>query len=489
MRIRLPTLALALPLFLGVLGAGANEPVPWPLGFAPTGVELDEWVANEEALADRERFEEYLEAAEKGEDTEHITVRQEDIDAGMFDLERLFQFGDAAFGHEFRHMDGYGRSRLPRSSRVHDGKQGGLDSFSCAGCHQQGGVNGAGAVTANSFYFGDGERASSAVVRNPPSVLGLGLVQLVAADMSNTLDFQRAQALANAASSGQPATVALEANGVSFGALTAMPDGSVDASQVEGIDTDLIVKPFGWKGHTASLRRFAERAANVHFGVQSHVLALGYKDKPDPSLGPGPNWWDPDADGVQRELQEGTLTAFAIYLVMLEAPLSLPPTDDGLRERAALGSALFRSIGCAACHRESLSVGSDRWWEGGDTTGGPPVELRLLRDGEKPRGDLEVQLFSDLKRHHMGDALADSNDDPDGIGRDVFLTRPLWGLAESGPYLHDGRASTVPEAVSSHGGEAADARSSFLALAPEDRTNVELFLMSLTRVPRLRMPQ
>jgi hypothetical protein len=483
------TLAFALPLVLGALGAGADAPVPWPLGSAPTDIELDEWVAQEEALADRERFEEYLEAAEKGEDTEHITVRQEDVDAGLFDLERLFLFGDATFGHEFRHENGYGRSRLPRLSRVHDGKQGGLDSFSCAGCHQQGGVNGAGAVTANSFYFGDGKRASSAVIRNPPNVLGLGLVQLVAADMSNALAYQRAQALESAASSGQAVVASLEANGVSFGELTALPDGAVDTSKVEGVDPDLVVKPFGWKGHTASLRRFAERASLIHFGVQSHVLALGYKDKPDPALGPGPNWWDPDADGVQRELQEGTLTALATYLVMLEAPIALPPADEGLRERAALGNALFRSIGCTGCHREKLSVGSDRWWEGGDTTGAPPVELRLLRDGEEPRGGLDIQLYSDLKRHRMGDVLADPNDDPDGIGRDLFITRPLWGLAESGPYLHDGRALTVAEAVSHHGGEAADARSSFEALGPEDRANVQLFLMSLSRMPRLRVPQ
>lgn len=483
--LRFATLSLAV---MG-LGLGGEDPVPWPMGEPPTNAELEELIFAEEDLADRERFEEYLEAAERGEDTEHITVRQEDIDAGLYDLERIFRFGDAAFAHEFRHENGYGRSRLPRLSRVHDGKQGGLDSFSCAGCHQQGGVNGAGAVTANSFYFGDGERASSAVVRNPPSVLGLGLVQLLAADMSQTLEYRRVMALAEAAEKGTPIVVPLEANGVFFGELRVLPDGSVDTSKVEGVDPDLVVKPFGWKGHTPTLRRFAERAALVHFGVQSHVLALGYQSSPDPALGPGPNWWDPDADGVQRELEEGTLTALAVYLEMLEAPLALPPADDGLRERAANGAALFRSMGCAGCHREKLTVGSDRWAEFGDTTGGPPVELRLLRDGEKPRGGLDVQLFSDLKRHRMGEALADPNDDPDGIGRDVFITRPLWGLAESGPYLHDGRALTVTEAVSFHGGEAEDARTLFLALSADDRANVELFLMSLTRVPRLRVPQ
>jgi hypothetical protein len=477
------------PLVLGTLGFGADDPVPWPLGHAPTSFDLESWVTAEESLASRERFEEYLEAAEKGEDTEHITVRQTDIDAGVFDLERLFLFGDAAFGHEFRSENGYGRSGLPRLERIHDGRAGGLDSFACAGCHQQGGVNGAGAVTANSFYFGDGERASSAVVRNPPNVLGLGLVQALAADMSSILQYRRQQGLMQAAETGLVVEVAMEAHGVSFGTLRAFPDGAIDDSGILGVDRDLVIKPFGWKGHTAMLRRFAERAARVHFGVQSHVLALGYQSAPDPELGPGPNWWDPDNDGVQRELEEGTLTAFALYMELLETPLALPPFDEGLRERAAYGASLFSSIGCTDCHRPTLPLSSDRWFEAGDTTGAPGIEVRLLLDGETPRGGQDVQLYSDLKRHRMGERLADPNDDPDGIGRDVFLTRPLWGLAESAPYLHDGRAATITEAVFHHGGEAQGPRDLYLALSPDDQANVQLFLTSLSRLPRLRVPQ
>ncbi|MBM4358518.1 MAG: hypothetical protein FJ096_10465 [Deltaproteobacteria bacterium] len=480
---------LLVPLLLGTLGFASDDPVPWPLGMAPSGPDLDEWIAAEEEIARRERFDEFLEAAEKGEDTEHMTVRQPDIDAGLFDLERLFVFGDAAFSHEFRNENGYGRLGLPRLSRVHDGRSGGLDSFSCAGCHQQGGVNGAGAVTANSFYFGDGERAASAIVRNPPNVLGLGLVQALAAEMTSDLQYRRTLATAKAVESGAPQVLTLEAHGVTFGTLVAKPDGTVDDSGVVGVDRDLRIKPFGWKGHTPTLRRFVERAALAHFGVQSHVLALGYQSNPEPWLGPGPNWWDPDNDGVQRELEEGTLTAYAIYLELLETPLALPPADEGLRERAAYGASLFASVGCADCHRPSLSMSSDRWFEVGDTTHMPGVEVRLLNDGEKPRGGLAVQLFSDLKRHHMGERLADPNDDPDGIGRDVFLTRPLWGLSESAPYLHDGRAATIAEAVFHHGGEAQEPRDLFLALSPEDQANVQLFLMSLSRMPRLRVPQ
>ena len=96
-------------------------------------------------------------------------------------------------------------------------------------------------------------------------------------------------------------------------------------------------------------------------------------------------------------------------------------------------------------------------------------------------------LFSDLRRHDMGDELADANDDPDGIPRYEFLTRPLWGLAESAPYLHDGRAGTIPEAILAHGGEAAPARSGFEALDATQQQDVHIFLLSLSREPKLKV--
>jgi CxxC motif-containing protein (DUF1111 family) len=69
------------------------------------------------------------------------------------------------------------------------------------------------------------------------------------------------------------------------------------------------------------------------------------------------------------------------------------------------------------------------------------------------------------------------------------LTRPLWGLAESPPYLHDGRAATIPEAILAHGGEAKEARDAFAALSPESQANVHIFLLSLTREPKVRVAQ
>ncbi len=57
---------------------------------------------------------------------------------------------------------------------------------------------------------------------------------------------------------------------------------------------------------------------------------------------------------------------------------------------------------------------------------------------------------------------------------------PLWGFRDSGPYLHDGRADTLDQAVALHGGEAAKIALKFFGLSPRERRQVEAFLKSLT---------
>lgn len=485
-----PRVAL-LALLPCLLATTPDTPVPWPHGEPPTTDALAAMVTEALTIGDRERFEEFLEAAEKGEDGEHIQLAQQDIDEnnyGLGELPRLFRFGDSLFGHEFRSEDGYGHSVNPRLQRVHTGVFGGLDTFSCQGCHSVGGPDGAGSETQNAMLLGDGDHASSAVVRNAPSVLGLGFVQALGAEMTQELRYERDGALAKAAGKGVPVSLILESKGVSFGHLIAYPDGTLDLSSVEGVDADLVVKPFGWKGNIARLRRFAEDAARVHFGIQSQVLCEQNKTSPDPAkLGDGPLWFDPDDDGKYHELFEGILTASAAYLSMLESPVMIPPHDPGLRDRWSRGSALFDEVGCASCHVRSLTLLSPIWNEYPDTTGGPPVKINVALDGEQPKSSLVVQLFSDLRRHDVGEALADPHDDPEDIPRSVFLTRPLWGLAETAPYLHDGRAATIPAAILAHGGEAQAARDAFAALPPGDQADLHVFLLSLTREPKPRV--
>ena len=66
--------------------------------------------------------------------------------------------------------------------------------------------------------------------------------------------------------------------------------------------------------------------------------------------------------------------------------------------------------------------------------------------------------------------------------------REALRLAETAPYLHDGRAPTVHEAIVLHGGEARNARDAYLALDEPARASVRVFLASLSREPKPFVP-
>src|SRR5262249_28666842 len=147
------------------------------------------------------------------------------------------------------------------------------------------------------------------------------------------------------------------------------------------------------------------------------------------------------------------------YLAQLEAPTMRPPRDPGLVDKWAEGRAHFDEIGCATCHVPTLELEDttlDARVGAGPTR--PSFVIDVAKDGDAPKiepkyaGDKTpylVHLFSDLKRHDMGPALA-APAAQGTIPPQVFLTRPLWGLAETAPYLHDGRAPTVHDAIVLH---------------------------------------
>ena len=89
-----------------------------------------------------------------------------------------------------------------------------------------------------------------------------------------------------------------------------------------------------------------------------------------------------------------------------------------------------------------------------------------------------VELGGDLKRHNMGSGLAESIDEV-GTGASTFLTENLWGVGSTAPYMHDGRATTLTEAILEHGGEGAAARDAFRALATSAQADLIAFLDNL----------
>jgi len=457
-------------------------------------------------LRRRESFDRMLDARDPGELVEHATLTDTDFDHRTLGIDTLFVVGDELFGYLFRPENGWGRGGVdrkalgftPRLTRVHRGTSGGPDAFGCFGCHSKGGPDGAGTQTQNAFMRGDGERIGSADQRNAPHLLGMGPIACLAREMTAELQGEAAAARAEASASGRPVERALATKGVPFGRVVAGPDGALDTSHVAGVDPDLVVRPFGWKGHQATLRDIAEESLQLHQGLLSSRIQLAVRDRTIDAApyGAGP-WYDVDQDGVSLEVDAGMLTTVVGYLAQLEAPVVRPPRDPGLLDAWAAGRARFDALGCAACHVPTLELADPKLDARAPAERGrSPFVIDVAHDGDGPKIEPRyagyqttylVRLFSDLKRHDMGEALASPA--PQGtIPARMFLTRPLWGLAETAPYLHDGRAPTVHDAIVLHGGEATAARDAYLALDEADRAGVRVFLASLTRQPKVFAP-
>lgn len=457
-------------------------------------------------LRRREDFDRMLDANDPGELIEHATLTEVAFDHLAVGLDTLFVVGDELFGYLFRPENGWGSGKTdrgaidytPRLHRVHRGAAGGPDAFGCFSCHSKGGPDGAGTQTQNAFLHGDGERTGTADQRNPPHLLGLGPVALLAREMSAALQAQATSARERANAEGHRVEQALTAKGVSFGRITADPDGTLDTSAVEGIDRDLRIRPFGWKGHQATLRDMAEESLHIHQGLLSSRIQLAVRDG---GIDAGPygkgKWVDVDEDGVSLEIDSGMLTTVVGYLAQLEAPVVRPPRDPGLVDAFAAGRSHFDAIGCSGCHVPLLEL-KDTTLDARQPAAPdrPPFLVDVAKDGDGPKIEPKfaggptaylVRLFSDLKRHDMGPALA-TRTAQGTIPAQVFLTRPLWGLAETAPYLHDGRAPTVHDAIVLHGGEATAARDGYLALDENGRASVRVFLASLSREPKLFVP-
>ncbi|MNC97487.1 hypothetical protein D3C83_151580 [compost metagenome] len=61
----------------------------------------------------------------------------------------------------------------------------------------------------------------------------------------------------------------------------------------------------------------------------------------------------------------------------------------------------------------------------------------------------------------------------------MFVTIALWGVADSAPYLHDGRALTLNDAILQHDGEGRASRDAYAAASADTRRAVVAFLQTL----------
>lgn len=438
----------------------------------------------------------------------------DELALGEVEVNRALAFGRDLFDARWTVEDGAGRplasaAEIPTRRRPSETpaffRTSGPDAAACGGCHLQPVLGGAGEFAMNAFiapqdleWDFQSVAPDLSMERGTTHLFGAGLLELLAREMTRDLHALRDAAVAEARATGDQVEIGLETKGVSFGALTALPDGSLDLRAVEGVHADLIVKPFGQKAVVPSLRQFTVTAFNSHHGMQS-----------DERFGAG--WTgdaDFDGDGVAAELSDAEVTATTLFQATLPIPTRTPPEDPFLREAAEAGEVLFTEVGCAACHISALPLESAVFTEPGpyNTPGTlrpheadelvavdlialweqDPLLSRLERDAE---GRLLVPAFTDLKRHVIADAerpfFANELITQNFVPRDQFRTAPLWGIGSTAPYGHRGDLTTLREAIHHHGGAATEARQAFDDLSAYDQGAIIEFLMSLTLPERL----
>jgi CxxC motif-containing protein (DUF1111 family) len=216
---------------------------------------------------------------------------------------------------------------------------------------------------------------------------------------------------------------------------------------------------FGWKDQQATLLAFSGDAYLNEMGITSHLFPT--ENAPNGDLGKLAA-----CDTVKDpEDTDDDVAAFANFMRLL-AP---PSGDDGcsradhhhkfsrgrrLFARSDRGAELFEKIGCAVCHHAGFTASS-------------PI---AAIDGET------VDAYSDFLLHDVGtgDGIVQG-----GAEANELRTAPLWGLSESAPYLHDGSAPTIQEAIRRHANQGAAAQQAFRGLSGADQQALVAFLGSL----------
>jgi CxxC motif-containing protein (DUF1111 family) len=399
------------------------------------------------------------------------------------------QAGEVLFRHEWTAND---------SLASGDGLGPVFNARSCVDCHNQGGVGGGGPVDKNVTVYGLASNADvikisqQKCVSTPAPLPDMGIpVAGVVHQKAISPGFQEtlrnvhpslpgvpslplAEILGGHGSTMVPGVLISQRNTPALfgdGLIDAVSDEAIIAHQREHSDAARLVGlngardgkvrgrvarlvdgrigRFGWKGEFSHLGDFVKAAC-------ANELGLSNPGRPQPTplgkLHYKPKGGD-DLTDAQCELMTDYLRALAL-------PIEQVPVDSEGRNKVKAGKDLFTSIGCADCHSPKLG----------------PV----------------AGLYSDLLLHDMGSDLEASpgtygelpvpSPQFDGDTRPnpaEWRTPPLWGVADSAPYLHDGRAATLREAIEKHGGEASGVAQSFGNLAGRDQEAVLSFLKTL----------
>lgn len=215
--------------------------------------------------------------------------------------------------------------------------------------------------------------------------------------------------------------------------LDANGDGIFGVARRITVAGNIEIGRFGWKAQVPRLADFVNDAMFGELGLTTPDNGRGFAGLVD-----GDNVPDP-------EVTQDQVDDIAHFLAMLPPPQRGGSTDPAVEE----GLKTFHAIGCAKCHTPSL---------------------------HSPAGP--VALFSNLLLHNVMPVGFRGMAEP-GAEAGFYKTPPLWGIKDTAPYMHDGRAEDLRGAILAHFNEAETVRQNFEALSPAEQQALILFLEDL----------
>ncbi len=233
---------------------------------------------------------------------------------------------------------------------------------------------------------------------------------------------------------------------------------------------------FGWQAQQSSLAEFTLTACAVELGL----TVANHKQASNPHK--------PFAHEPGLDMNQADCDALVAYVASLPPPRE--HVDPANVATVETGKRLFAQVGCADCHLPELDgvngiysdlllhnmghplAGDARATYGAFVAQPPPEEpTKRNPSDETPKRFLRCG-------NCIGDRWAS-----DSSHAFECRTPPLWGVASSAPYLHDGRAATLRDAILMHGGQGTAAAAAFQALDEHERQSVLAFLNSLVAPP------
>jgi CxxC motif-containing protein (DUF1111 family) len=221
---------------------------------------------------------------------------------------------------------------------------------------------------------------------------------------------------------------------------------------------------FGWKSQHSSLMSSCADSLRNELGIRNRLYPDEY---PTHSSGDSPTPFDtPDARTHMTELER----------LVDEIRHTSPPAREANLAASAdaeAGEKLFTQIGCAVCHVTTYKTLPP----GTRINGGTYKVPKFI-------GNKIIHPYSDFLLHDVGtgDGIpqAAKPEYLDQSTANKFRTPPLWGLRFRATYLmHDGDTPSAEAAIKRHGGEARKVRDGYDRLSPEEKHQLQTFLMSL----------